>query len=58
MNKDVQSSTDWRTETDGHELTSYGGVEVLKVFHIPRALRRSQTLIVDLEEVPQCQLHV
>ena len=38
--------------------TSDGGVEVLEVLDLARALRRRQTLVVDLEEVPQRQLHV
>lgn len=38
--------------------TSYRGVEVFKVADAPRALGGSQALVVDLEVVPQSQLHV
>ncbi len=51
-----------RTESElgsvSSELTGYGGVKVFKVLDVPGALRRSETLIVDFEEVPQSQLHV
>ena len=38
--------------------TGDGGVEVLEVLNLAGPLGRRQTLVVDLEEVPQRQLHV